>query len=248
MQDALDRSEAESWLRSWDRQQECYLPDREERFRFLVGLVYSVEDRPIRVLDLACGPGSLTSRLLAARPRTQIVAVDFDPVLLSIYRALFPAATAVEADLREDGWSRKIEGHFDAVVTATALHWLDGVAVQQLYRELGTLVRPGGVFLNADHDPLDECPALSRRCAAVLDRERDKLKGQRHDWETWWRNVAEHPVFGSMLAERNRRFSDRGEEFVPPARWHLAALANAGFSEQAVVWRRGRDAIVAATK
>lgn len=246
---ALHRSEAESWLESWDRQQERYLPDREERFQFLVGLVDSVpQGKDLRVLDLACGPGSLSQRLSAARPETEIVAVDLDPVLLSIYRVLFPTAKAVEVDIRDEDWSRKVEGRFDAVVTATALHWLQENELKRLYRELAVLVEPGGVFLNADHDPLDDCPALASRCAAVLECERAELRGGRLDWQSWWSKVAHHPALGGLVAERNRRFANRGEEFAPPARWHLEALAAAGFSEQAVVWRRGRDAIIAATR
>ena len=249
MEAPLARDEAERWLESWDRQQERYLPDREERFGFLVGLVDAApSNQTLAVLDLACGPGSLTRRLLARRPATKIVAVDLDPVLLSIYRSLFPSVAVIEADLRTDAWYESVEGHLDAVVTATALHWLDAATLQKLYRELAGLIRPGGVFLNADHVPFDDRRGLSHRCAVVIDRERDALRGDRHDWESWWSAIEEHPMIGTVAAERNRRFADRGPEFAPPVEWHLDALRAAGFSEGAVVWRRGRDAIVAAVR
>jgi SAM-dependent methyltransferase len=216
------------------------------------------QERRLRVLDLACGPGSLTYRLLAVRPDADVVAVDLDPVLLTIYASLFPTAKVVEADLRDPDWSRTVGADFDAVVTATALHWMDGTAVERLYRDLAGLLRPGGLFLNADHVPLDACPGLSASCAEVLERERRALDGGRRrqesqpsgtqPWEGWWRDIANHPVLGTMLAERDRRFSDRGEEFAPPAEWHLEALRRGGFVEQSVVWRRGRDAIIAASR
>jgi SAM-dependent methyltransferase len=245
----LPRDEAESWLQSWDRQQERYLPDREERLRFLIGIVSSASPgKPLRVLDLACGPGSLTRRLLAARPDSEIVAVDLDPVLLSIYRSINPDVTVLETDLRREGWAEPIAGGFDAVVTATALHWMDGSAVRRVYCDLARLLVPGGVFLNADHAPLDDIPELSRRCAEVLESEVRALTGDRDDWESWWTHVEANPVLGKLVPERNRRFADRGDEFAPPADWHLSALADAGFAERAVVWRRGRDAIVAAVR
>ena len=245
----LPRDEGEAWLESWDRQQELYLPDREERLGFLVGMVVSARrDSPLRILDLACGPGSLTRRLLLAAPDSEIVAVDLDPVLLAVYRSVHPGVATVEADLRRDGWSRSITEGFDAVVTATALHWLDGPAIRGLYVALAELLRPGGVFLNADHAPLDNCPELGRRTAQLLERERESLGGERRDWESWWEAIAKDRYLGALVPERNRRFADRGEEFAPKAAWHLSGLAEAGFAEQAVVWRRGRDAIVAAVR
>ncbi|WP_366521110.1 class I SAM-dependent methyltransferase [Lapillicoccus sp.] len=42
---------------------------------------------------------------------------------------------------------------FDAVLSSTALHWLPAEALSGLYRDLAQLLRPGGVFLNADHLP-----------------------------------------------------------------------------------------------
>lgn len=245
----LPRGDAEAWLESWDRQQERYLPDREERFRFLTGVAVAAESAgSLRVLDLACGPGSLTKRLLDARPDTRIVAVDLDPVLLTIYRSLNPGVSVIEADLRREGWAEPISGWFDAVVTATALHWMDAPAVHGVYRALAAILRPGGLFLNADHAPFDCCPELGRRCAHLLESEARALTEDRLDWDSWWTKVQSDPALGPLVAERNRRFADRGEEFAPPAEWHLSALADAGFVEQAVVWRRGRDAIMAAVR
>ena len=245
----VPRDEGEAWLESWDRQQELYLPDREERLGFLTGMVVLARaGERLRVLDLACGPGSLTRRLLSGAPDTHIVAVDFDPVLLSVYRSVHPGVHTVESDLRRNGWARSITPEFDAIVTATALHWLDGPAIRRLYVDLAALLRPGGVFLNADHLPLNDCPELSRRAALVLQHERDALGGGRLDWDAWWDAVAHDSRLGALVQERNRRFADRGDEFTPAVGWHLSALREAGFVEQAVVWRRGRDAIVAAVR
>ena len=42
-------------------------------------------------------------------------------------------------------------GDFDAVISATALHWLSPEHLAELYRRLASVVCSGGVFLNADH-------------------------------------------------------------------------------------------------
>ena len=41
------------------------MPDREERFRGMLDMVEALVGREPRVLDLACGTGSITARLLA---------------------------------------------------------------------------------------------------------------------------------------------------------------------------------------
>src|ERR687895_541289 len=78
------------WIDRWDRQQEYYLPDREERFTALIDAVEEGAGRPDPlVLDLGCGPGSLGARLLERLPKATVIAVDGDPVLLAIGQAAY---------------------------------------------------------------------------------------------------------------------------------------------------------------
>src|SRR5467141_1969901 len=86
----LDRDTALDWIERWDRQQEESLPDREERFTALIDAVEAGTGRPDPlVLDLGCGPGSLSARLLARIPAATVIAVDADPVTLSLGRAAY---------------------------------------------------------------------------------------------------------------------------------------------------------------
>src|ERR1700758_1545038 len=103
----LDRAAARDWIDRWDRQQEVYLPDREERFTALIDAVEAAAGRPDPlVLDLGCGPGSLAVRLLARLPEAPVVAVDADPVTLSLGRAAYgalPGLVFADIDLRTPG-------------------------------------------------------------------------------------------------------------------------------------------------
>ena len=56
------------WMTSWDRQQEGYLPDREERFSTMLDVVDATRGSAPYVLDLACGLGSITDRVLERFP------------------------------------------------------------------------------------------------------------------------------------------------------------------------------------
>src|SRR6202161_4342386 len=83
----LDAAAARDWIGRWDRQQEVYMADREDRFTALIDAVEAGAVRPDPlVLDLGCGPGSLSVRLLARLPEATVVAVDADPVTLALGR------------------------------------------------------------------------------------------------------------------------------------------------------------------
>src|SRR5580658_9030422 len=94
-----------NWLERWDAQQQRHIPDREERFAAMVDAVAAFAGPEPRVLDLGCGPGSLSARVLDRVPRATVVAIDADPVLLAIGRGALASRDRLEfvdADLRAD--------------------------------------------------------------------------------------------------------------------------------------------------
>src|SRR3954471_16002837 len=118
----------ESWQQRWDRQQEAYLPDREERFAAMLDAVEAACGPAPRVLDLAGGTGSITRRLLKRLPEATSVVLDIDAALLTIAQGSLGGDRRVricQADLATSGWRDQLaepDGSFDAVLTATALH------------------------------------------------------------------------------------------------------------------------------
>jgi SAM-dependent methyltransferase len=244
----------DAWQESWDRQQEAYLPDREQRFAAMLDAVDAVTDgAPPRLLDLADGTGTISLRTLARFPGAEVTVVDQDPALLAIARASLEdnkAGRVLAADLNEPRWA---DGHtgYDAVLTATALHWLAGDRVAALYREIHGALRDGGIFVNADHMPDDNVPGLTKR---LLDRAAAKRAARYHagaaySWSDWWALPAADEILGPLVAERQRIYPSAGHnEWTPPASWHIAALRDAGFTEAGVLWRGGADAAVIGVK
>ncbi|WP_033820200.1 trans-aconitate 2-methyltransferase [Kitasatospora sp. MBT63] len=248
-----DREYWDDWQRSWDRQQEWYLPDREERFRVMLDTVEAHAGPAPRVLDLACGTGSISERLLARLPGAVSVGVDLDPALLAIAEGHFaaePRLTLVTADLRDGAWAGRLPpGPYDAVVTATALHWLPAADLVRLYGDLAALLSPGGVFLNADHTPEPATPLLNAADEAFQQRrqQRERAAGAL-DWSRWWAAAAADPLLGDLVAERREIFGGHRDPEPRPAAWHTARLVDAGFREAGVVWRSVADSMVAAVR
>ncbi|HBP1723777.1 TPA: class I SAM-dependent methyltransferase [Pseudomonas aeruginosa] len=75
-------------LERWDRQQEGYIRQREERYEAMFQLLEDLFGRDGRftAIDAACGPGSLGRRLLERFPAARVVALDADVMLLEIAR------------------------------------------------------------------------------------------------------------------------------------------------------------------
>jgi SAM-dependent methyltransferase len=157
--------------------------------------------------------------------------------------------TVVDADLSDSGWRAKLPvGSFDAVLTATALHWLPAERVAALYGEVRDVLRPGGIFANADHMPEESLPGLSERLRERGRQEREAryATGAATSWSDWWAIAARDEFLAPKAAERERIYPAVGhhQEWTPPATWHVEALRAAGFAEAGVLWRGGTDAAV----
>jgi SAM-dependent methyltransferase len=241
----------EIWQESWDRQQAAFMPDREHRFAAMLDAVAATTaGRPPRLLDLAGGTGTIALRTLDRFPRAEVTVVDQDPVLLAIAQAsLHGRATIVDADLGDPAWRAKLpQEDFDAVLTATALHWLPADRVAALYAEIRSVLRPGGIFANADHMPEESLPALSERLRTYARSRRDAryAAGAATSWSDWWARAAADDYLAPRAVERERIYpsAEHDQEWTPPAAWHVGALRAAGFAEAGVLWRGGTDAAV----
>ncbi|MEV5877570.1 class I SAM-dependent methyltransferase [Streptomyces sp. NPDC052101] len=242
-----------AWQESWDRQQEWYMPDREERFRIMLDMVEVLVGTAPRVLDLACGTGSITARLLARFPRAISTGVDLDPALLAIARGTFEGDERVSfltADLKDPDWRAKLPyDSYDAVLTATALHWLHSEPLAALYGQVAELVRDGGVFMNADHMIDDSTPRINAAERAQRHARMDQAKRDGAlDWAEWWKVAAKDPVLAEPTARRFEIYGEHADGDTPSAGWHARVLQEKGFAEARGVWASPSDTLLLALK
>ena len=116
--DAQQQIDWLDWLRRWDAQQEGYIPEREARFTAMFDALAELLPTPFVALDLACGPGSISQRLLARFPDARAIAVDLDPVMLAIGRGALGTVDGrlrwIEADLASPDWLETLGTQIDA--------------------------------------------------------------------------------------------------------------------------------------
>ncbi len=245
------------WLTRWDAQQAGYVPEREERFRVMFDVLETLLPDEFVALDLGCGPGSLSRRILDRFPSARSIALDMDPMMLALGQGALGTMDGcvrwVDADLASPGWMEAVgASQVDAVLSTTALHWLSTANLVDVYRVLGTLVRPGGVFLNGDnmgHGP--DLPTFQRLAERAQERDWSDESFAARGIETaeqWWDALGKEPSIAPVLAERERRFALKERPGPTIFDLHVAALRNAGFREIGTIWQSGANRILLAVR
>jgi len=241
---------------------------REERFAAmldaLAGTVAADADGPtddLIVLDIACGPGSISQRVLARFPQARSFAIDLDPVLLAIGRGALGSIgghlTWMQENLNDPVWAERLLDRLggrqlDAVLSSTALHWLAPGTLARVYRELGGLLRPGGVFLNGDHMAFGpDRPTIRHLAQSARALRRDAVEAveDAEDWERWWDAVAADPALTDLYAVRERLFSWRDRQWVNASlEFQRGALLDAGFREVDTIWQKLDNRVLMAVR
>lgn len=265
-----DRSDDwQHWLRRWDEQQTRYLPEREERFAAMLDTLAALLPPDFVALDLACGPGAISQRLLTRFPEARTIALDYNPVLLYLGRQALDTfngrITWLAQSLTEPDWVEPVQAalvqlgrpQLDAVLSTTALHWLPVEHLTRVYNQLGALVRPGGLLLNGDHMA---CPQSQPTFRRLADQQREQLRQTAfvaqgaEDYRQWWGAIEQgwlasdptlQPLFDAYHANEQVRRREFGE---PIALVHLAALADAGFDQVDTIWQRYDNRVLLAVR
>ncbi len=110
-----------------------------------------------RILELGTGTGETARRVLARHPAARLTGIDASEDMLGQARAVLPTE---RVDLRAGRLEDALpDGPFDVVVSALAVHHLDGAGKADLFRRVAAVLAPQGRFVLADvvvpEDPAD---------------------------------------------------------------------------------------------
>lgn len=112
-----------------------------ERGRFLTEFVMRIPEGA-HVLDLGCGAGEPSTRLLAER--FSVVGVDISDAQLELARDRVPSAEFIHGDITEVSFS---EAAFAGITAFYSVSHIPREAHGELFRRIAGWLEPGGLFL-----------------------------------------------------------------------------------------------------
>ncbi len=96
---------------------------REQPFHDVVALLRSASS--LRIVDLGCGPGSLTKRLAERFTDADVVGVDSSaPMLVEANKLKSPRLTFMQGTVESFAEGGVVGGAFDVILSNAALHWV----------------------------------------------------------------------------------------------------------------------------
>lgn len=240
---------------AWEHQQTAFIEFRQHRSACMMNSIAHLygADSPLRILDLGCGPGSLSRVALDRFPNCTVVGIDRDPVLTRLFAETLSAADRprvriIDADLCDPQWVREVpSGSYDAAVSATALHWLEPSELWGIYRGLASLIKPGGAVMNGDHLYFDATSQPRFHGFSVRDRDQAYERATSNgamEWQEWWDHALALPGWESEAQLHRERWTDKSPTTKVSVELHLSMMDAAGFTETGVLWRYLDDVIV----
>jgi SAM-dependent methyltransferase len=109
----------------------------------------------VQILDLGCGSGVTSHTILTARKDAVVTSLDNEAKMIEQATANLREFLAqgrcrvVQRDAL-DGLKGRPAGSFDVVASALTLHNLRQTYRSELHREIYRVLKPGGLFVNAD--------------------------------------------------------------------------------------------------
>lgn len=113
-------------------------------------LANAPSDKPLRVLDLGCGPGDIPIAIALARPAWQVLAVDASSPMLQLAarKAAHELARNIRFRLADAKHLPHDIGHFDLIVSNSLLHHLP--EPRGFWKSLESVAGPNATLLLRD--------------------------------------------------------------------------------------------------
>lgn len=132
------------------------IPFAAEQIKLMLKIINLALPKVETFLDLGCGDGVLGRAILAKYPETKAVFLDFSETMLVAAKSKLENsenAEFISQDFGVKDWVNavKSQGEFDLIVSGFAIHHQTDERKKEIYQEIYSLLKPGGLFLNLEH-------------------------------------------------------------------------------------------------
>jgi tRNA (cmo5U34)-methyltransferase len=140
----------EEEAREFDRIIVSLIPEYPQMVEALVSAIPFDPFASLRVIDLGCGTGTVSVRVLEAFTNAQVTCIDLAENMIAMARAKlvrYPLVRYVVGDFKTFDFNEE----YDVVVSSLALHHLvTNEDKRHFYRRIYNALSSGGIFYNAD--------------------------------------------------------------------------------------------------
>ena len=193
------------------------IPRYDEMLHVLASCIPSGDGRQRRVIDIGCGTGGLSAKLLATHPDVELTCLDMTKEMLDLAKERlggYPNVRYILSDFHDF----EFDGPYDHAITSLALHHaVTDDDKKAIYRKIFDALGKGGSFYNAD---------------LVLGSDDEQQELYMRRWTEFARQgLTEDEVQNVMIP----RF--REEDSPAKLTDHLRWLGEVGFSSTDVIWK-----------
>ena len=226
---------SDAYVEEWVTRQRAADPTRAQRFQLLCDLFPFSTDATVTLLDVGAGYGPVSKFILDQFANATCIAQDGSTPMLHHARQIMASYGArfqpCQSDLFDKNWLPQHLGPFDAAVSVSCLHNLrDFKRISEIYNDISTHLKPGGVFLNLD---LVNAPtsALQQHYIRVTALRRQREGASRED-------------VTAMLQQAHQTHAHAPAHAFPAnLDEQLTALRSAGFTDVDCFWKDLRQAL-----
>ncbi|MBR3213848.1 MAG: class I SAM-dependent methyltransferase [Methanosphaera sp.] len=182
----------------------------------------------LRVLDLGCGTGNITKKVLERYPKAHVTCLDLSKNMLELAKEKLSGYDSIEYVLG-DFTIIDIIDNYDAIISSLALHHIPSdVAKLEMYKHIYAALNNGGVFYNAD-----VIKAASKYNEELNQKVFDEF-------------MKDNGVSSQDISEHRHK---RHVNDIPiTLTKHLNLLEEVGFEDIDVIWKYYGNAVYGATK
>ncbi|MDD1691417.1 MAG: class I SAM-dependent methyltransferase [Methanoregula sp.] len=214
------------FAQDYDRQREFIIPELRQFYGAAVWAAASPEPAPA-ILDIGAGTGLMSAYMLQKFPQAHLTLVDIAENMLEMARQRFSGRKHTRYIVSD--YSRgDLGGPYDIACSALSIHHLPAEGKRELFHRVFSVLRPGGMFVNADQ------------------ADGETLYFRKQYLEYWNEFLREGPMTKEQQAEilKRRDTLDKNEKLSDQLAW----LREAGFSDVDVVYRNRMFIVTVARK
>lgn len=212
---------------AFDKQVLKNIPKYPEMITALINAIPDKKENP-KILDLGCGTGNITLKVLEKFPNSQITCLDLSENMIKIAKNKLEQYESIEYIIG-DFTKTEITEKYDAIISSLALHHIpNDKEKQEMYHAIYEALNESGVFYNAD-----------------------VIQGNSQYNEELNNNVAAREMLdnGSTQEEISELNGKRDANDIPTTIYnHIKMLENVGFKEIDIIWKYYANVVYGGTR